>query len=251
VITLTSHLSSRSFGRPATLRIAIGPPGSEDVSVIQEVAQAFTRERHYVRLQMIVTASAAESAMALGRNEVDLAVVRADLNLPKDAMTVAVFRKNVVVLWVPNSAQPKGQKKDIKKIGDLSGRRLGVVGKTQANVDLLKLVLTESGVSSDKVEILQFGTTDWRCAGTNNSVSSVAALGVRAVIIAKVEPGSTWLPRQTGHNGTCSATGHGLEYHWSNGGHALRIATARFCPKTLRRRGVYSTGFTAWKVSGH
>jgi hypothetical protein len=77
---------------------------------------------------MIVTASAAESAMALGRNEVDLAVVRADPNLPKDAMTVAVFRKNVVVLWVPNSAQPKGQKKDIKKIGDLSGRRLGVVG---------------------------------------------------------------------------------------------------------------------------
>jgi hypothetical protein len=31
--------------RPATLRIAVGPPGSEDVKAIQEVVQAFIRER--------------------------------------------------------------------------------------------------------------------------------------------------------------------------------------------------------------
>lgn len=74
--------------RPATLRIAVGPPGSEDVIVIQEIAQGFTLERHYVRLRLIVTAGAVESAEAVGRNEADLAVVRADLDLPKDAFSV-------------------------------------------------------------------------------------------------------------------------------------------------------------------
>ena len=76
--------------RPATLRIAVGPPGSDDVKVIQEIAQAFGRERHYVRLQVMVTADAAESATAIGRHEADLAVVRADLNLSPDGSTIRV-----------------------------------------------------------------------------------------------------------------------------------------------------------------
>jgi TRAP-type uncharacterized transport system substrate-binding protein len=92
-------------------------------------------------------------------------------------MSVAVFRKNVVVLWVPNSAGPKNQKKELKKISDLSGRRVGVVGKTQANVDLLKTVLTEAGVSSDKVEILQFGTTEIGDALRNQKVDAFMAVG--------------------------------------------------------------------------
>jgi len=163
--------------RPATLRIAVGPPGSEDVIVIQEIAQAFTLERHYVRLRLIVTAGAAESAEAVGRNEADLAVVRADLDLPKDALSVAVFRKNVVVLWVANSAGPKGQKKEIKKVTDLSGRRVAIVGKMQANVDLLKIILAESGVSSEKVEFLQVGTTEIGDALRNEKVDALMAVG--------------------------------------------------------------------------
>src|SRR5665213_3449391 len=129
--------------RPATLRIAVGPPGSEDVKVVQEIAQAFTRERHYVRLRVMVTADAAESATIIGRHDADLAVVRADVNLPSDALSVAIFRKNLVVLWLPSG---KGQKKesDITKIANLAGRKVGVIGKTPANVELLRIILTES-----------------------------------------------------------------------------------------------------------
>ena len=163
--------------RPATLRIAVGPPGSEDASVIQEIAQAFTLERHYVRLRLVITAGAAESAEAVGRNQADLAVVRADLNLPKDALSVAVFRKNVLVLWVAKSSGPKGQKKEIKKITDLSGRRVAIVGKTPANVDLLKIVLTESGVAPEKVEFLQVGTTEVGDVLRNEKVDALMAVG--------------------------------------------------------------------------
>lgn len=110
---------------PATLRIAVGPPGSDDVRVVQEIAQGFSREWHYVRLQVVITADAAESVAAIGRHEVDLAVVRADLNLPSDALSVAIFRKNLVVLWLPNGGGSKGQKKEanITKVANLSGRQ--------------------------------------------------------------------------------------------------------------------------------
>jgi TRAP transporter TAXI family solute receptor len=146
----------------------------------QEIAQAFGRERHYVRLQVMVTADAAESATAIGHHEADLAVVRADLNLPPDALSVAILRKNLVVLWVPNAGPSKGQKKKdagITKVANLAGRKVGVIGKTQANVDLLKTILTESGVSPDKVEIAQFSTGELGDALRNQKVDAFMAVG--------------------------------------------------------------------------
>jgi TRAP transporter TAXI family solute receptor len=165
--------------RPATLRIAVGPPGSEDVKVVQEIAQAFTRERHYVRLRVMVTEGAAESAAAVGHHDADLAVVRGDLTLPADALSVAVFRKNLVIFWIPNGGSAKGQKKEsnITKIANLSGRKVGVVGKTPANVDLLKIILTESGVAPEKVEIVQFATNDLAEAYRNQKVDAFMAVG--------------------------------------------------------------------------
>jgi len=164
--------------RPATLRIAVGPPGSQDVRVIQEVAQAFIRERHYVRLKVQVTEGASESAAAIGDHHADLAVVRADRALPNNALAVAVFRKDVVVIWVPN-VTAKGQKREssITKISELAGRRVGVIGKTSANVDLLKLILSESGVDPDKVAVVQFETTEVGEALRSQKVDAFLAVG--------------------------------------------------------------------------
>jgi len=71
---------------------------------------------------------------------------------------VATLRKNVAVLWVPPAAKGKGKKAGpkITKIPQLSGRRIGVVGRTQANVNLLKVILQQYGVDPSKVEIVQF-----------------------------------------------------------------------------------------------
>ena len=44
----------------------------------------------------------------------------------------------------------------ITKISQLAGRRVGVIGKTQANVNLLKIILQQYSVDPAKVEIIQF-----------------------------------------------------------------------------------------------
>lgn len=141
--------------RPVTLKIAVGPANSDDVKVVQTLTQAFAQNKSSVRLRPVQTDGATASAEALAESKVDLAIVRGDLDVPKNAQAVATLRKNVVVLWsVPGKGKKKGAK--ITKIPQLAGHRVGVVGKTQANVKLLKVILQQYGVDPAKVEIIQF-----------------------------------------------------------------------------------------------
>ncbi|WP_291575470.1 TAXI family TRAP transporter solute-binding subunit [Bradyrhizobium sp.] len=144
--------------RPVTLRIAVGPVNSDDVKVVQALTQAFAHTHSHIRLRPIQTEGAAASAQALADGKADLAIIRGDLEVPKDAQAVATLRKNVAVLWVPSPAKGKGKKTAAKitKIPQLAGRRVGVVGRTQANVNLLKVILQQYGVDSGKVDIVQF-----------------------------------------------------------------------------------------------
>lgn len=146
--------------RPETLRIAVGPSGSDDQKLIQALAQTFARERNGVRLSVIPTDGEADSIALLGASKADLAVTRADLEMPTDAQSVAILRKNVVVLWAPSGMAGKRSKKSsaprIKSLEDLPGHRVGVIGTLQANVTLLHVILSESGIASDKVQVVQF-----------------------------------------------------------------------------------------------
>src|SRR5882762_6646024 len=76
--------------QPVTLRIAVGPPGSDDQKLIQALAQAFDRDRSGVRLSPITTEGAVESLALLGASKADLAVARGDLDMPGEAETVAI-----------------------------------------------------------------------------------------------------------------------------------------------------------------
>jgi TRAP transporter TAXI family solute receptor len=144
--------------RPVTLRIAVGPANSDDIKVIQALSQAFSHNQ--VRLRPIPTEGATASAAALAEGRADLAVIRGDLEVPKNAQAVATLRKNVAVLWVPPKAKGKKSGPKITKISQLAGRRVGVVGRTQANVNLLKIILQQYGVDPAKVDVVQFSTTE-------------------------------------------------------------------------------------------
>jgi TRAP transporter TAXI family solute receptor len=150
--------------RPTTLRIAVGPSGSSDLQLIQGLAQNFAQEGNTVRLTVVQTAGPVDSIKALASGDADLAVARADEEMPDGTESVAILRKNVVLLWTaanppkgaPRKEANKGAKSKIKAIGDLPGHRLGVVGRTDVNVTLLHVILKESGVDPDKVDVVQF-----------------------------------------------------------------------------------------------
>src|SRR6201990_1284134 len=148
--------------RPTTLRIAVGPAGSDDLQLVQAMAQTVRTEGAAVRLTVITPAGPVDSLAALAAGKADLAVGRTDEEMPEGTASVAIMRKNVVVLWAPAGPPRKAPRKEtrakIKAIGDLAGRHVGVVGRTKVNSALLGVVLKESGVDPDKVQVTQFGT---------------------------------------------------------------------------------------------
>jgi TRAP transporter TAXI family solute receptor len=181
--------------RPVTLRIAVGPPNSDDVKVVQALTQAFAKVHGYVRLRPIQTDGAAMSAQILADQKADLAIIRGDLDVPKNAQAVATLRKNVAVLWVPPSAKGSAKGKGgakITKISQLAGRRVGVVGRTEANVNLLKVILQQYGVDPSKVEIVQFPVAEAADAIRNQRADAYLAAGpVNSKITAEAIAAST------------------------------------------------------------
>jgi TRAP transporter TAXI family solute receptor len=178
--------------RPVTLRIAVGPPNSDDVKVVQALTQAFAKVHGYVRLRPIQTDGAAMSAQKLADQKADLAIIRGDLDVPKNAQAVATLRKNVAVLWVPPSAKGKKGGAKITKISQLAGRRVGVVGRTEANVNLLKVILQQYGVDPSKVAIVQFPVAEAADAIRNQRADAYLAAGpVNSKITAEAIAAST------------------------------------------------------------
>src|ERR1700730_15687821 len=185
--------------RPVSLRIAVGPANSDDIKVVQALTQAFSQSHGYVRLRPMQTDGAAASAQALADGKVDLAVIRGDLEVPKNAQAVATLRKNVAVLWVPPAAKVRGKGRKggakiakITKIPQLAGRRIGVVGRTQANVNLLKVILQQYGVDPAKVEIVEFPASEAAEAIRNQKADAYLAAGpVNSKVIADAIAAST------------------------------------------------------------
>jgi TRAP transporter TAXI family solute receptor len=163
--------------RPVPLKIAVGPPNSDDVRVVQALTQAFAQNHSYVRLRPVQTEGAAESAEALASGKVDLAIIRGDLEVPRNAQAVATLRKNVAVLWAPSRGRGKKAGPKITKIAQLSGRKIGVVGRTPANVNLLKVILQQYGVDPAKVEIVQFPVGEVAEAIRNQKADAYLAAG--------------------------------------------------------------------------
>ena len=163
--------------QPTELTIAVGPPNSEDARVVQLLAAHLARDQSNIRLQTkIVDGGPPAAAAAIDSGQADLAVVRRDSGMPKNGQAVAILRKNVVVFIVPSAAEPaKGAKgkaaakpkpakgkaaakadadDKIEKLDQMVGKRLGVVGRSPRNIELLKMILRQYKISPDQLVML-------------------------------------------------------------------------------------------------
>jgi TRAP-type uncharacterized transport system substrate-binding protein len=167
--------------QPETLRIAVGPARSDDYQVVQAMADAFGEESRTVRLSPITTGGAAESLVLLSADKTDLAVGRGDLAMPPDAQTLAILRKNYVVLWSPSGRRGNESKKKasgkIADIAHLAGHKVGIIGRTGANAAVLQTILEGSGVPPDKVATAQFGTDEIEKLAQDRTLDAYLAVG--------------------------------------------------------------------------
>src|ERR1019366_9778165 len=59
----------------------------------------------------------------------------------------------------------------------LPGHRIGVIGRTQANVTLLRVILTESGIAPEKVEVVQFRTNQIGEMARDSTIAAFMTVG--------------------------------------------------------------------------
>jgi TRAP-type uncharacterized transport system substrate-binding protein len=155
-----------------------------------------------LRLIPVAADDSISSLTALGASKADLAIARADIIMPSNAETVAIVRKEFVVLWVVSKATENGDKRrrvaQIKDIAGLNGHRVGLVGEAPENVELLKIILSGSGVEPEKVAVKQFAPDKISDLAGDASIDAVMVVqpldskiiseAVKATIATKGEP---------------------------------------------------------------
>lgn len=151
-VTIAAALASLSIGliayqwldQPTTLRVAVGPLGSEDTRLVTAMGQYLAREHASVRLKLLLSEDVGDSAGALDDERADLAVVRTDVAMPVKGQTVAILHRDAAVLMtLPETG--------IAAVNDLKGRSVGIVRRVGPNKRLLDRVLAQYEVPEESV----------------------------------------------------------------------------------------------------
>ncbi|KMO33127.1 C4-dicarboxylate ABC transporter substrate-binding protein [Methylobacterium variabile] len=122
------------LSRPTTLRVAVGPRDRVESHLIQAYADALARAREDIRLEVVPCDDVRDSAAALQSGRADLAVVRPDVRLPENGLTLAVLHDEALVVAAPPDS-------GIQAFPDLAGKRLGLVAHHGADQPLVASLL--------------------------------------------------------------------------------------------------------------
>ena len=146
---LTTHPSL--IGVRYNLTLATGPVGSEGQKVLAAFIRDLATEHPLVRLVPVPKHDLAQSAKALMKGEVDLAVVRSDDEAAAHGRTLFVLRQIGAAVLLP----PNGK---IEKVSELAGKKIAVANTFDPGLltaftefyglhktDLIEMPLTEFG----------------------------------------------------------------------------------------------------------
>ncbi|KAB1072209.1 TAXI family TRAP transporter solute-binding subunit [Methylobacterium planeticum] len=122
------------LSRPTTLTVAVGPRDGAEATLIEAYSNALARGREDVRLRILPFDDVRDSAAALQRNKADLAIVRPDVYLPENGLTLAILHDEALVIVAPGAAE-------IESFPDLARRRLGLVVRHSADTPFLNNLL--------------------------------------------------------------------------------------------------------------
>ncbi|MBB3904087.1 TAXI family TRAP transporter solute-binding subunit [Methylobacterium brachythecii] len=116
------------------LTVAVAPRDGTEPELIKAYADALDSGGEAVRLKILSFDDVRESAAALQDGRADLAVVRPDVLLPTNGLTLAILRDQAIIIVSPEQAP-------IKAFPKLAGRRLGIAAHRDADLLLLKNLL--------------------------------------------------------------------------------------------------------------
>ena len=124
---------------PTQLVIALGQSDLDEPRIVQLLAESLVKDNSNVRLKLLRTNSASETAQALVSGQAQLAVVRSDQELVAGATSIASLRKFYPVVFT----RPESR---IKNLIDLRGKKIGVRSDETNNTKLAVQLLAHVGL---------------------------------------------------------------------------------------------------------
>jgi TRAP-type uncharacterized transport system substrate-binding protein len=165
LVTGTSLLAYRWYAHPVTLTLAVGSIDGEGAKAMSAMASQLVSDGASVRLKVIDTGTALESARQFAAGDVDLAVVRGDVGDLSQAQAVVILTHATVLIIAPPGSS-------IDSIDKLKGRTVGVVGG-EVNSKIVEVLDKVYDLARAKVVFKNLNLRDARQAVQSKQVSAL------------------------------------------------------------------------------
>src|SRR3954470_22828152 len=164
--TAVAALGYWYFVVPTRYTVAVAPPSSVEARLVGAFAQALEDRRRDVRLRVVDFDDVRQSAEALQNRVVDLALVRPDVFLPANGLTLAILREEAVIVLAPKASK-------IEDMADLEKKRLGVVTHHEADFPVLTTILAHYDLSSPKMTLVPLRADEVGAALTGKTIDAL------------------------------------------------------------------------------
>lgn len=154
---------------PTWLTVAVGPEGSPDSKLLEAFATQLKEQRTSLRLKIRGVKDVRAAAEALDEGKADLAVVRTDVKLPQNGMTVAVLRDAAVIVVTPKTTH-------LEDLSGFSGKRLGMMVGFESDPALMRTILQHFDLEESDVALVGLEHDGALAALKDGSVDAVALI---------------------------------------------------------------------------
>lgn len=166
--------------RATVLTVAVAPRDGTEPAVIQAYAEALAKRHKEIRLTILPFDDVRDSAEALRDGRADLAVVRPDVALPDNGLTLAILRDQAMIIASPEAS-------GITKFPDLDRKRLAILAHRDADETLIRSMLAHYGLTlagrditgplpPRQVALVEVGEADLTNALTGKQVDAVVSV---------------------------------------------------------------------------
>ena len=160
-------VSAWFLARPTSFTVAVIAEGSEETRILAAYATALEQEKKSLRLRPIGFSSYRETAEALERGTVDVAVVRPDILYPRNGLTMVILREEALVIVGPSE-------KEIASLESLIGKQLGIVARDDTDLHILDVVLEHFGVSDDQIRLTRVTRAELESGDAAKTLDAIA-----------------------------------------------------------------------------
>jgi TRAP transporter TAXI family solute receptor len=152
---------------PTQLTVAVGPADSPEARLVEAYAKALEEQRAGIRLRIVRADDLKSSAEALQRGGVDLAVVRPDVLLPVNGLSMAILREEALIVAARQASK-------IDDVSALGKKRVGLVARHEADQRFLEAVLAHYDIKLPDVTIVPLKEADITAALAGKKVDAIA-----------------------------------------------------------------------------